>query len=107
MKSISDYLKWEKRQRVKNEKMYFKHIHIQYYTKELMDGTVEFWGYPVPQYIDNLDGKGNVRIKLKDPIYLGKYINDELTKPDDFYGLDRSTQRSALRLYEEVGVYGK
>lgn len=97
MKIFEKFLEGKIKSKVKNETPYFKDMWIRYYTKELTNGTIEFWAYPLRSIYYHGE-------ELR-PVYLGKYKDDELTKPDNFYELSMPIQRGALRLYQAVGIY--
>lgn len=107
MKSIREFLKREERKKVKNETPYFKQDNVRFYSKEFFDGTIEFWAYPLPDSYTS-DGVTVYKPNLwygSNPIYLGRVLEDELVKPDNFYSLTMPIQRGALKLFKMAGVY--
>lgn len=87
--------------RVIGEKLYFKKDSVRYGTKKLSDGTVEFWAYPSKT---NYAG-AVIEPWLHNPIYLGKYVNGEITKSDNFFDERIMVQWGAFKLFKEAGIY--
>lgn len=95
------------RKKVLNETPYFKDAYLRYYTKDLTGGVREFWAYPVSGFGARDYGWELEKYGVDGAFYLGSFIKEELTKPENFMSLPMPLQRGALRLYREVGIYYK
>lgn len=88
MKIIRDFFRNEANKKVTSRQRWFKRIHKLYWTKKMLDGTIEFWAHSC---------------KSEETWYLGKYDGNKITECDGFYhyNLPWDVQKSALMLFEQ------